>query len=119
MEWGVHQEYLERVFKILKKLPNILRIKLNFKTNAYFINKAIEEKRPNIIIVDVRAAKDFAKGHIPGAINLPLEKFDSFDGSETEFPGLLKDGFNYISCYTLTCNLAQKAAKNLHLLDIL
>ncbi len=84
---------------------------LNFKTNPHFVNKVIKDKIPNITIVDVRSANDFAKGHIPGAVNVPYDKFNSFDGSETEFAGLNKDGFNLVYCYTKTCTLSQKAGK--------
>ena len=84
---------------------------LNFKTNAYFINRAIKEKMPNINIIDVRSAEAFRKGHIPGAINIPSEKYSGFEGNETDIPGLRKDAFNCIYCYSATCNLSQKAAK--------
>lgn len=29
------------------------------------------------VVVDVREAGEFASGHVPGAINLPLSRFDS------------------------------------------
>ncbi len=67
--------------------------------------------KQRITIVDVRSADEYAKGHIPGAINIPYEKHESFEGSETEFPELRKDGYNYVYCYQLLCNLGQKAAK--------
>jgi rhodanese-related sulfurtransferase len=84
---------------------------LNFKTNAHFIKRAVKEQRKDVVIVDVRAAKDFDKGHIPGAINVPFDKFGTFEGPETAFEGLRKDAFNCVYCYTPTCNLAQKAAR--------
>ena len=31
------------------------------------------EDNPNIIIVDVRTPEEYQKGHIPGAINVPVE----------------------------------------------
>jgi len=83
---------------------------LDFKTNPYGVKKALENKESNIAIIDVRASKDFAAGHIPGAISIPYDKYN-FDGSDTEFPGLKKDGYNYVYCYKAECNLAQKAAK--------
>ena len=84
---------------------------LNFTTNPYGTKKVVEGEIKDVTIVDVRDAKEFAKGHIPGAINIPFDKHQSFEGPETEFPGLRKDGFNYVYCYELLCNLAQKAAK--------
>ena len=56
-----------------------------------------------INLVDVRAAEDFAKGHIPGAINLPREKWETLQG-------LQKDRVNILYCYTQTCHLAATAA---------
>jgi rhodanese-related sulfurtransferase len=84
---------------------------LNFATNPHGVKQVVDGEVKNVRIIDVRDAKTFAKGHIPGAINVPYEKYDSFDGPETEFPGLQKDGFNYVYCYEHLCNLAQKAAK--------
>ena len=71
----------------------------------------------NVNIIDVRSAEAYKKGHIPGAINLPYEQYSSFEGNETAFPGLRKDGFNYVYCYQLLCNLGQKAAKKFASLD--
>lgn len=84
---------------------------LDFATNPYGVNRALEEKAKDVTIVDVRDANSFAQGHIPGAINIPFDKHNGFTGTETEFSGLRKDGFNYVYCYEHLCNLAQKAAK--------
>lgn len=84
---------------------------LSYKTNPYGTNRAIEEKAKNITIVDVRSAKDYAEGHIPGAINIPYEQHSGFDGAEKEFSELRRDGYNYVYCYKHLCNLGQKAAK--------
>jgi rhodanese-related sulfurtransferase len=56
----------------------------------------------HILVVDVRASEDFAKGHIPGAINLPKETWEN--------PARLsKDKTNVVYCYTQTCHLAANA----------
>lgn len=83
---------------------------LNFKTNPHGVKLVLEGKVKNVTIVDLRSAKEFAKGHIPGAINVPHDKYNNFEGAEADFPGLKKDGFNYVYCYSLLCNLSQKAA---------
>jgi rhodanese-related sulfurtransferase len=57
----------------------------------------------NINIVDVRAAEDYAEGHIPGAVNLPKDKWDSLSG-------LRKDKINVLYCYSQVCHLAATAA---------
>lgn len=84
---------------------------LNFKTNPHGVKAVLDSKIKNVTIVDVRDAKSFAEGHIPGAINVPAERHANFEGFETEFSELRKDGFNYIYCYEQLCNLSQKAAK--------
>ena len=65
----------------------------------------------NINIIDVRSAEAYNKGHIPGAINIPGEKYSGFEGPETDIPGLRKDAFNCVYCYSPTCNLGLKAAR--------
>lgn len=83
---------------------------LNFTANPGSVKKVSEGKVDGVII-DLRKKEDFDKGHIPGAINIPFDKYDGFEGSQTEFPGLSKTRFNYVYCYELLCNLSQKAAK--------
>src|SRR5437870_11471561 len=77
--------------------------KLAFTTGPVELERMIKSGENNINVVDVRAAEDFAKGHIPGAINLPKEKWDTLEG-------LQKDRVNVLYCYTLVCHLAATAA---------
>src|SRR5690349_5410151 len=58
---------------------------LNYKTNPYGTYRVVKGEVQNVTIVDVRSERDFAEGHIPGAINIPFEKYSSFDGSENSF----------------------------------
>ncbi|MBX3300629.1 MAG: hypothetical protein KF693_00280 [Nitrospira sp.] len=60
-------------------------------------------KSGEVNVVDVRAADDFAAGHIPGAINLPRERWHTLDG-------LQKDRRNVLYCYSQVCHLAATAA---------
>lgn len=76
--------------------------KLDCTTGPIELNHWIEEKAP-LNVVDVRAAADFEKGHIPGAINLPKEKWESTTG-------LSKDKTNVVYCYSQTCHLAASAS---------
>lgn len=94
-----------------KKAVEFFEQELDFKTNPHGVKAVLDGKVKNVTIVDVRSAADYAKGHIPGAINIPFEQHDSFDGGELVFPELRKDGYNYVYCYQLLCNLGQKAAK--------
>jgi rhodanese-related sulfurtransferase len=54
-------------------------------------------------VIDVRAAEDYRKGHVPGAVNLPEEKWSTY-------AGLREEGLNVIYCYSQVCHLAATAA---------
>jgi rhodanese-related sulfurtransferase len=76
--------------------------KLAFTTGPVELDRWIKAGEHNLVVVDVRAAEDFAKGHISGAINLPRAKWDSLQG-------LSKDKTNVVYCYTQQCHLAANA----------
>ncbi len=76
--------------------------KLAFTTGPVELERWIKTGENNLVVVDVRAAEDFAKDHIPGAINLPKDKWDNPQG-------LSKDKTNVIYCYTQQCHLAANA----------
>ncbi|MGI4775806.1 MAG: rhodanese-like domain-containing protein [Janthinobacterium lividum] len=97
------------------KAIDFFESELNFTVNPYGVSQAIKEKK-DIVIIDVRSEKDFAKGHIPGAVNVSYDKHGNFNGSETEFNELRKDVVNYIYCYDLLCNLATRACLKFALL---
>jgi len=83
------------------------------KARQYFANRMAfttgpieldrNRNRPDIAIIDVRAAEDYAEGHIPGAVNLPEEKWPTLQG-------LRKDALNVVYCYSHVCHLAAAAA---------
>ena len=75
--------------------------KLAFTTGPVELNRWIKTGKDNLVIVDVRAAEDFAKGHIPGAINLPKDKWQSPQG-------LSREKTNVVYCYK-QCHLAANA----------
>ncbi len=61
------------------------------------------DRKDDIIIVDVRFAADYRKGHAPGALNLPKGKWH-------DAQGLSRDKLNVLYCYDETCHLAAEAA---------
>ncbi len=61
------------------------------------------EAGENINVVDVRYAEDYRTGHIPGAVNLPGDKWDSLKGLE-------HGKVNIVYCYSQVCHLAAAAA---------
>src|ERR1044072_6728986 len=58
---------------------------------------------PDRVIVDVRATKDYQKGHVPDAISLPQDKWSTCQG-------LRKETLNVLYCYSPVCHLAATAA---------
>ena len=79
--------------------------KMAFTTGPVELSHAIEAHE-NIVIVDVREAEDYAKGHVPGAINLPRETWERPEG-------LQKDKTAVVYCYTQQCHLAANACVKL------
>jgi rhodanese-related sulfurtransferase len=57
----------------------------------------------DLVVVDVRAAEDYQKSHVPDAINLPQDKWNTLQG-------LRKDTLNVLYCYSHVCHLAATAA---------
>jgi rhodanese-related sulfurtransferase len=76
--------------------------KLAFTTGPVEVNNWLRTDHNTINVVDVREAEDYAKGHIPGAINLPRDRWNSLEG-------LQRDKTNVVYCYTQTCHLAANA----------
>ena len=83
------------------------RAKEYFEARMAFTTGPVELERMmktgEVNIVDVRAAEDYAEGHIPGAINLPKDRWSTLDG-------LRKDKVNVLYCYSMVCHLAATAA---------
>jgi rhodanese-related sulfurtransferase len=84
-----------------EKARQFFENKITFTLGPIELKSLIEEKEP-IAVIDVRAAEDFAKGHVPGAINLPKSEWKSLKG-------LAKDRPNIVYCYTHVCHLAATA----------
>lgn len=76
--------------------------KLAFTIGPVELDRWIKTGEDNLLVVDVREAEDFAKGHIPGAINIPKERWH-------DPQGLKKDRTNVVYCYTQQCHLAANA----------
>ena len=76
--------------------------KLAFTTGPVELDRWIKAREDNLVVVDVRAAEDYDKGHIPGAINLTKEQWERPQG-------LRKDKTNVVYCYTQQCHLAANA----------
>jgi rhodanese-related sulfurtransferase len=76
--------------------------KVAFTTGPVELDQLLKNDPNHVTVIDVREAEDFAKGHIPGAINVPKADWDS----ATE---LSKDKANVVYCYSQVCHLGAKA----------
>lgn len=90
------------------KLVNPAKAREFFEAEMEFTTGPVELDRrrksdSNIVIVDVREAEDFKKGHVPGAVNLPHDQWQTLKG-------LSKDKVNVLYCYSQVCHLAKSAA---------
>lgn len=75
--------------------------KLAFTTGPVEVDHMLKAGQ-HMLLVDVRDAEDFAKGHIPGALSLPQQRWDTLEGMSREKPLIFY-------CYSQTCHLAAKA----------
>ena len=85
-----------------QKAKEYFEAKISFTTGPVELERMMKQGE-NINIVDVRAAEDYAEGHIPGAVNLAKDKWQTLDG-------LRKDKTNVLYCYSQVCHLAATAA---------
>jgi rhodanese-related sulfurtransferase len=99
------KEKLEMEWKLTRNTPE--EAKRHFEDKMQFTLGPVEvefyqEKKVPMTVIDVRSPEVFAKGHVPGAINLPEDRWHSLKG-------LKKDQPNIIYCYSIVCHLAAKA----------
>jgi rhodanese-related sulfurtransferase len=83
------------------KAKQYFEAKMAFTTGPVELERMMKNNEVNI--VDVRAAEDYAEGHIPGALNLPKDQWHTLKG-------LRKDKINVVYCYSIVCHLAAAAA---------
>jgi rhodanese-related sulfurtransferase len=83
------------------KAKEYFEAKMAFTTGPVELERMMKNREVNV--VDVRAADDYAEGHIPGAVNLPKDQWHTLKG-------LRKDKPNVLYCYSHVCHLAATAA---------
>lgn len=86
--------------------------RVNFTTGTHELDVLIRSDADpaGYQVVDVRFPDDYAQGHVPGAINLPMPKWGNRRYLEEH---LDKDATLYLYCYSPTCHLAAEAAVKL------
>ena len=55
-----------------------------FETDCWDVNDAISKGNADFVLVDTRSPELFAKGHVPGAVNLPHAKI--IEGKLRDYP---------------------------------
>jgi len=86
---------------------------LTFETDCWDVNESLKAATPDFILVDVRGPASFAKGHVPGAINIPHGKMIA--SRMADYP---KDKVFVVYCAGPHCNGANKAAVRLSRLGL-
>lgn len=86
----------------------IVIVYLFFVAKQVDINDELEEVRATegAVIVDVRAADEYAAGHIPGAVNIPLDDIGSISG-------MISDKNTPLFTYCLRGTRSRRAVKAL------
>ncbi|KMO35428.1 hypothetical protein VQ03_21955 [Methylobacterium tarhaniae] len=85
--------------------------RLAFETDCADVRAASETAAPGFVLLDVRGPQAYARGHVPGAINLPRGKMTPRRMAEWPAGTLF-----VVYCAGPHCNGADKAA--LHLAEL-
>jgi len=84
------------------------RAKLSYELGPYSLKALLDDKtNDTLYVVDVRSPAAYAEGHIPGAVNLPLQ---DLPGKMASLP---RDKTIVTYCGSITCQMAPKAALEL------
>jgi rhodanese-related sulfurtransferase len=86
------------------QLKRYFAAKLAAELGPHNVKRLIESASQDFVILDVRAAKGFQDGHIPGAINIPFEELPD------RLQELPKRQEILCYCWDVTCTLSTKAA---------
>lgn len=79
-----------------------------FETDCWDVHDAMQSGQPGFVLLDVRSPALFAKGHVPGAINLPHAKIIGAKIAEYS-----PDTLFVVYCAGPHCNGAARAAVRL------
>jgi len=82
--------------------------KLSFETDPSDVYHDITDKISGIIVIDARTPETYARGHVPGAVNMPHRTIDS-----TTTASLPRDKVLVTYCDGVFCNASTKAAAKL------
>ena len=81
--------------------------RLRFETDVADVAADVRAGRVPYTILDVRSVEDYARGHVRGAVSLPLNEIDR------DRAAALPDGLIVVYCWGPGCNGAHRAAHRL------
>ena len=81
---------------------------LEFETDCWDVHHAIENKRKDFVLLDVRGEALYLNGHIESAISLPYARIN--EESLKDYP---RDTLFIVYCAGPHCNATEKAAVRL------
>ena len=82
--------------------------KFSFETDCWDVHEAMTSAQPGFVLLDVRSPPAYARGHVPGAINLPQAKI-----IEAKMREYAADTLFVVYCAGPHCNGADRAALRL------
>ena len=85
-----------------------LSLKLALAANVAEVHEALESKDKAVVLVDARNAESFAKGHIPGSINLNAKQINA-----QAVAGFDKNAVYVTYCGGPACNASTRSAEKL------
>jgi rhodanese-related sulfurtransferase len=95
------QEVIRMSITTMRNEVKYFEDKLKYTVGPMELEEMI--KSPECVrVIDVRETEDYDKGHVPGSINLPQDKWDTAEGLDFS-------KVNVMYCYTQQCHLATKA----------
>src|SRR3546814_17922427 len=80
-------------------------LRLGFETDCWDVHASISAGEPDFVLLDVRTPALYAKGHVPGALNLPHREI-----TEGRLRGFPPDTLFVVYCAGPHCNGANNAA---------
>ncbi|MEA2700148.1 MAG: hypothetical protein QOI66_4419 [Myxococcales bacterium] len=81
--------------------------KLNFEIDSWDLKVALEAGE-RVIVIDARSPESYARGHIPGAVNIPHRTMSAHTTAHLD-----KDALVVTYCDGIGCNGSTKGALNM------
>src|SRR5947209_20550704 len=93
--------------------PDLIRLKEYFELKLLAVKQladvvdSVEHGNPDLVLIDVRDKEDYQRGHIKGAVSMPIEEIDK------RYRELPTDKEIVTYCYNQYCHLSTLGALKL------